>query len=146
MKRWAFLLLFVSANALAQVEIKDAWARATAPGAKVGAGYMTLRNASKEADRLVAASSPRAQRVEMHVHVKAGEIMKMREVKGFDIPPGGSFELKPGGAHLMFVSIGAPFKEGEKIPVTLRFRRTGEVKTELQVGRLTDAGPPHGKH
>jgi len=146
MKRWAFLLLFASANALAQVEIKDAWARATAPGAKVGAGYMTLRNASREADRLVSAASPRAQRVEMHVHLKEGEVMKMREVKGFDIPPGGGFELKPGGAHLMFVSIGAPFKEGEKIPVTLRFERAGEVKTEFHVGRLADAGPPHGKH
>jgi copper(I)-binding protein len=146
MKRWAFLLLFVSANALAQVEIEEAWARATAPGAKVGAGYMTLRNASKEADRLVAASSPRAQRVEMHVHLKEGEVMRMREVKGFDIPPHGGLELKPGGAHLMFVSIGAPFREGEKIPVTLRFQRAGEVKTEFLVGRLADAGPPHGKH
>ncbi len=58
MKRWAFLLIFMSANALAQVEIKDAWARATAPGAKVGVGYMTIRNASGEAARLVAASSP----------------------------------------------------------------------------------------
>ena len=146
MKYWACLFIFVSANAPAQVEIKDAWARATAPGAKVGAGYMTIRNASGEPDRLVAASSPRAQRVEMHVHVKAGEVMKMREVKGIDIPPRGGFELKPGGAHLMFVSIGAPFKEGEKIPVTLRFRRAGEVKTEFQVGRLADAAPPHGKH
>ena len=46
----------------------------------------------------------------------------------------------------MFVSIGAPFKEGEKIPVTLRFKRAGEVKTEFHVGRLADAGPPQGKH
>jgi copper(I)-binding protein len=146
MRHALFVLCVVATPVLGQVNVENAWARATVAGAKVGAGYMTIRNASGEADRLVAASSPRAQRVEMHVHMKEGEVMKMREVKGFDIPPRGGFELKPGGAHLMFVSIGAPFKEGEKIPVTLRFQRAGELKTEFQVGRLADAGPPHGKH
>src|SRR5712691_7820806 len=146
MRHALFVLCMVATPVLGQVSVENAWARATAPGAKVGVGYMTIRNASAEADRLISASSPRSQRVEMHVHVKAGEVMKMREVKGFDIPPRGSFELKPGGAHLMFVSIGAPFKEGEKIPVTLRFQRAGELKAEFQVGRLADAGPSHGKH
>ena len=146
MRHAVVVLCIVATPVLGQVNIENAWARATPPGTKVGAGYMTMRNASGEADRLLSAASPRAQRVEMHVHVKEGELMKMREVKGFDIPPRGSFELKPGSAHLMFVSIGAPFKEGEKIPVTLRFRRAGEVRTEFQVGRLADAGPPHGKH
>jgi len=82
----------------------------------------------------------------MHVTLKEGDVFRMREVKAYDIPARGSFELKPGGAHLMFVSIGAPFKEGEKIPVTLRFQRAGELKAEFQVGRLADAGPSHGKH
>ena len=39
----------------------------------------------------------------------------------------------------MFVNIKAPFKEGVKVPLTLRFERAGEVKTELPVGRLTEA-------
>ena len=146
MRHALFVLCMVATPVVGQVNIENAWARATAPGAKVGAGYMTIRNASGEADRMVSSSSPRAQRLEMHVHVKQDEVMRMREVKGFDIPPRGSFELKPGGAHLMFVSIGAPFKEGEKIPVTLRFQHAGELKTEFQVGRLADAAPPHGKH
>jgi len=104
MRHALFALCVVATPVLGQINVENAWARATGPGAKVGAGYMTIRNASAEA------------------------------------------ELKPGGAHLMFVSIGAPFKEGEKIPVTLRFQRAGELKTEFQVGRLADTGPPHGKH
>jgi copper(I)-binding protein len=139
--RWLFLLwVFITSPALAQIQIENGWARATAPGAKIAAGYMTIRNAAATPDKLVAASSPAAERVETHLTVKDGDIFRMREVKGYEIPARGSFELKPGGAHLMLVNIKAPFKEGDKIPLTLRFERAGEVKTELQVGRLTDAG------
>jgi copper(I)-binding protein len=135
-------LLFVSFEALAQVEIDKAWSRATAPGAKVAAGYMVIRNKAASADRLIGASSPAAARMETHVTMRDGDIMRMREVKGYDIPAGGSFELKPGGAHLMFVDIKQPFKEGERIRATLRFEKAGEVNMEFHVGRLT--GQRHG--
>ena len=138
------LLAFVASPALAQIKIENAWSRATPPGAKIAAGYLTIRNASKTADKLVAANSPAAEKVETHVTVKDGDIFRMREVKGYDIPAGGAFELKPGGAHLMLVNVRAPLKEGDKVPLTLRFERAGEVKTELNVGRLTDAG--HSGH
>ncbi len=137
------LLALVASPAIAQITVSDAWTRATAPGAKIAAGYMTLRNASKTPDKLVAASSPAAQKVETHVTVKDGDIYRMREVKGYDIPAGGTFELKPGGAHLMLVNVTAPLKEGDKVPLTLRFERAGEVKTELHVGRLTDTTHTH---
>ena len=140
MRAVLLLLAFIASPAMAQITIADAWTRATAPGAKIAAGYLTIRNIGKTADKLVSASSPAAQKVETHITVKDGEIFRMREVKGYDIPAGGSFELKPGGAHLMLVDVKAPLKEGEKVPLTLRFERAGEVKAELQVGRLTDTG------
>ena len=144
-----YLLLaaaLIASPAVAQIKIENAWARATAPGATIAAGYMTIRNAATTADRLVAASSPAAEKVEMHVTLKEGDVFRMREVKGYDISAGGSFELKPGGAHLMFVNIKAPFKEGAMVPLTLRFERSGEVKTELHVGRLTGGPPEHKMH
>ena len=140
MRALALLLAMAASPALAQVSVTDAWTRATAPGAKIAAGYMTIKNAAKAPDKLVSASSPAAERVETHVTVKDGDIFRMREVKGYDIPAGGSFELKPGGAHLMLVNVKAPLKEGDKVPLTLRFEKAGAVKVELQVGRLTDTG------
>ena len=139
------VLIFLSTAVTAQIEIEKPWSRATAPGAKLAAGYMMISNNSAAPDRLIDASSPLAGRVETHVTVKDGEILRMRQVKGYPIPARGSFELKPGGAHLMFVNLRSPFKQGEKIPVTLRFERAGEVKTEFHVGRL-GGGPPHSKH
>jgi len=143
MRATLLLLTLIASPALAQITIADAWSRATAPGAKIAAGYMTIRNASRTPDKLVSASSPAADKVQTHVTVKDGDIFRMREVKGYDIPAGGAFELKPGGAHLMLVNIKAPLKEGDKVPLTLRFERAGELKTELHVGRLTETGQ-HG--
>jgi len=143
MRATLLLLTLIASPALAQITIADAWSRATAPGAKIAAGYLTIKNAAKTPDKLVSASSPAADKVQTHVTVKDGDVFRMREVKGYDIPAGGSFELKPGGAHLMLVNIKAPLKEGDKVPLTLRFERAGELKTELHVGRLSETGQ-HG--
>jgi copper(I)-binding protein len=143
MRYLAILLALASAPGFAQVEVKEPWSRATPPGAKVGAGYLTILNKGAAPDRLVSASSPAAARVETHVTEKQGEVMRMREVKGYAIPAGGSFELKPGGAHLMLVDIKAPFKTGDKVPVVLRFEKAGEVKAELEV-RALGAMPSKG--
>jgi hypothetical protein len=144
-----YLLLaaaLISSPAVAQIKIDNAWARATAPGAKIAAGYMVIRNGGATADRLIGVSSPAAEKVETHVTVKDGDVFRMREVKGYDIPPKGSFELKPGGAHLMFVNIKAPFKEGQNVPASLKFERAGEVKIEFRVGRLGASSQDHKGH
>ena len=143
MRSLFLLAALVASPALAQIRIENGWARATPPGAKIAAGYMTIRNAAATPDKLVAASSPAAQSVQMHVTVKDGDIFRMREAKGYEIPARGGFELKPGGAHLMLVNIKAPFKDGAKVPLTLRFERAGEVRTELQVGRLDASAHQH---
>ena len=138
-------LSFLPATAWAQVDIESAWARATPPGAKIGAGYLIVRNRGDAPDRLVSASSPAAARVETHVTQRDGEIMRMREVKGYEIPANGRFELKPGGPHLMFVDVKKPFAEGDVVPVTLRFEKAGEKKVEFRVGRGAPGGA-HGRH
>ncbi len=145
MMKYVWLVLtLIAAPAWAQVEIENAWARATPPGAKTGGAYMVIHNKSSSPERLVGAESAAAARVETHVHIKEGEVMRMREVKGFDIPANGRFELKPGGPHLMFVDIRKPFKEGEKIPVTLKFEKAGAVPVEFNVGRMgASAHPMH---
>jgi hypothetical protein len=141
------LLMLFSTSVLAQVQIEKPWTRATAPGAQVAGGYMSVKNAGA-ADKLLSASSPVAARVELHVHTNDNGVMRMREVPGgYAIPAKGTFELKPGGAHLMFMDLKAPFKEGTKVPVTLKFEKAGEVKTEFEVGGMGAAmAPMQHKH
>ena len=146
MKRFLLLLLLASTPALAQIQVEKPWARATAPGAKVAGGYMLIRNAGAAGDRLVSASSAVAAKVELHVHINDNGVMRMREVRGYDVPAKGSFELKPGGAHLMFMEIQRPFKEGDKLPVKLKFEKAGEVSAEFLVGGLGQSATPAVQH
>ena len=135
--------MLVAGSAWSQVEVSDAWIRATAPGQKIAAGYMTIRNKSAQPERLVGGSSQAAAKVETHVSIKDGDIMRMREVKGYDIPPKGSFELKPNGSHLMLVDLKRPLKEGDKVPVVLKFEKSGEVKVDFEVRPLVSAHKEH---
>jgi len=142
--KYLLLLLALAATpAAAQIKVEEAWMRATPPGAKIAAGYLTIRNAGA-ADRLISVSSPAAERVETHITARDGDILRMREVKGYDVPAKGMLELKPGGSHLMFVNVKAPLKEGTSVPATLKFQRAGEVKLEFQVRPL--AGGEHHGH
>jgi copper(I)-binding protein len=126
-----------------EIQVRHPWSRATPPGAKVGVAYMEIRNSGSQPDRLVAISTKVAQRVEMHVTERAGEVMKMRQVKAFDIPARESYALRPGGSHLMLVDLAQPLKKGERFTMTLRFERAGEIPIELEV---QEAGSRHPWH
>jgi len=115
------------------IQVRHPWARATPPGAKVGAAYLEIRNTGKEPDRLIGAASPAAERVEVHVQVRDGDILKMREVAGLVAPARQRLSLRPGGPHLMIVGLGKPLVKGDRVPLTLRFERAGELQIELEV-------------
>lgn len=126
------------------IEIGHPWSRATPPGAKTGAGYFVLTNTGSVDDKLVSASSPAAEKVEVHeMSIKDG-IMNMRRVDELTIPAGGKASLSPGGYHLMLMGLKAPFKEGQMIPVMLTFEKGGPVEIQLQVDKMGATGPAHG--
>lgn len=130
-----------------QVEVVEPWARATAGTAKTAAAYMTLRNTGTGADRLVAVSSPVAGKVELHTHVKDGDVMRMRKVDAIGVGAHGTAKLVPGGLHVMFFDLKAPLKEGEKFPLTLKFEKAGEVSTQVIVRSASasnSGGPVEG--
>jgi hypothetical protein len=127
------------------IEVRQPWTRATTAGQSVGAGYLTLRNAGPRPDRLLGASSPAAERVELHSMAMEGDVMRMRAVDSLELPAGGSFELKPGGLHLMLLGLKRPLQPGQPVPLTLRFEKAGEVAVEVSVD--APAAPvQHGKH
>jgi copper(I)-binding protein len=61
-------------------------------------------------------------------------VMKMRPVEGgVEIKPGETVTLKPGGLHIMFVGLDRPLKQGEHVPATLDFAKSGKVKVDFAV-------------
>ena len=102
-------------------------------GGGTGAVYATVSNSGAEADALVAASSDAAQTVELHEVINEGGVMKMRPVPKIAVPAGGKIEMKPGGYHVMLLGLKRDLKPGEKVAVTLKFERGGDVQVEAPV-------------
>jgi copper(I)-binding protein len=135
----ALLLLGVS-PALAQgVEVRQPWARASA-GAN-GAAYMTLANPGGEPDRLLSVESPAAERVELHTHIRDGEVMRMRAIDDIPVPAGGEAKLAPGGMHVMLMGLKKPLREGDRLPLTLKFEHAGTKAVEAPVQGIGAPGP-----
>jgi periplasmic copper chaperone A len=129
---------------LGALQIGHPWARATAPTAPAGGGFLTITNTGTTPDRLVSAKSPTANMVQIHEMKMEGNVMRMRELeKGLEIPPGGTVTLAPGGFHLMMMGLKAPLKQGEKVPVTLTFEKAGSIDVELDVEAM---GATPGAH
>lgn len=127
-----------------ELVISAAWTRAAGANAN-GAGYLTIRNDGAAADRLLAASTAAARRVELHTMLRDGDVMRMRAVPSIELPPGQTVTLRPGGLHVMLLGLAAPLEAGGSLPLTLRFERAGEVEVRLAIGRAGAAGPPHGR-
>ncbi len=124
------------------ISVTQPWSRATAPRATIGAGFLTIRNNGAQADRLLSATSPRAERVEIHTMSMRNGVMRMRPLAhGVVIPAYRVTRLAPGGNHLMLMGLKEPFREGQRVPVTLRFAKAGAVKTQLVVGGAGSAAP-----
>jgi copper(I)-binding protein len=124
------------------IQVRHPWARATPPGATIGAGYLEIRNNGKTADRLTGAATPAAERVELHVTTRDGEVMRMRESQRLDVPARQRLALRHGGPHLMLVGLKKPLAKGDRVPLTLRFERAGELTIELEV-QAADSRKPH---
>jgi len=129
---------------LGALEIGQPWARATPPSAPAGGGFLKITNTGSTPDRLVSASSPAAELVQVHEMKMEGNVMRMREVdKGLEIPAGGSVTLAPGSYHLMMMGLKAPLKQGSPVPLTLVFEKAGKIDVELAVESIGAQAPQH---
>lgn len=141
------LVFGISAAASAAVEeiaISDAYARATPPGATVGAVYFKVRNNGTQDDRLLSADSPVGERTEVHTHTMENGVARMHEVEAVVIPAGESVLFQPGGFHIMLLDLKGQLMEGDNVPLTLKFERTGTVQLTVPVKKITALMPHHG--
>lgn len=117
----------------AELEVSGAFLRASPKVANAGAGFLTIKNPNAEADTLVGAEADVSRTVELHTHIKDGDVMRMRQVESIPVPAGGVAELKPGADHIMFIDLKKPLAEGQKVPVTLVFAKAGKKVVEMPV-------------
>lgn len=132
--------------ALGDLTIGHPKSRPTAATAMAGAGYMTIANTGAAPDRLVAAEAD-FPRVELHDIVMDGDVAKMQQMMGVELPAGETVTFAPGGMHVMFMGLnGDPFEIGEEIPVTLVFEKAGRIDVVFTVADMDAAATDHSGH
>jgi periplasmic copper chaperone A len=130
------------------LEIDHPWSRATPKGAKVGVGFLTIKNTGTAPDRLVSGTSAAAGKLEIHEMSMDNGVMKMRPVPaGIEIKPGETVELKPGSFHIMMMDLKEPIERGKPLKALLTFEKAGPVEVEFTVvapGASPAAAAPAG--
>ncbi len=127
------LAICASGHLYAQnVEVKNAWARASVPGQKASGAFMAL-TASADT-RLVSVASPVAGVAEVHEMKMDGDVMRMRPLGGgLALPAGKTVTLSPGGYHVMLMDLKAALPKDSTIPLTLVFKDAKGVESRLDL-------------
>lgn len=130
----------------AHVQADNAWARASVQGQQATGAFMQLT--AKEPLRLVGVETPAAETGEIHEMKMEGDVMRMRQIEGLNLPQGQAVALKPGGYHIMFQQLKAPLQDGSEVPVTLVFKdakgETSRLHLQVPVKRMAPAASNAG--
>jgi len=122
------------ASAPADLQVTDAWARATVAGQSSAAVYLTIANRGSGGDRLLGVATPIVKSATLHSSSSEGGVMRMRPLEdGIAIPAGVTVKLQPSGDHIMLTGLSAPLAKESSFPLSLDFERSGQRQVDVQV-------------
>lgn len=128
-----------------ELAITNLWIREAPPGADVLAGYLTITNHSPKAATLTTISSEAFGKIELHkTEVRQG-ISRMIRQDRITIAAGSTFELQPGGVHLMLKAPHQRLQAGDRVNLTFTFgdHNSIDVTAEVRKGDVSDSGHHH---
>ncbi len=126
--------------------VSDVWARATVPGASVGAVYFDLEVSNDDTLIGVAVPPEVAGQAEIHVSAPAeasGEMsdemgdmgaMQMQVMPdGLPLTGGTTVSFEPGGYHVMLPDLVEPLTIGDVFELTLDFATADDVTVTVEI-------------
>lgn len=128
------------------VDVSAPYARAVPEMMKNSAIFLSLTNTGTADQAIVAASSPAADVVELHTHVKDGDVMRMRKIDQIDIKAGETTVLEPGGLHIMLLGLTGPLSPGAEVDLEMRFSDGTTKNIVAPVKSVQGMQHGHGAH
>jgi hypothetical protein len=132
------------------LKINHPYATPSLSGSMTGAMYIrSIHNTGKQADQLISARTPVAERVELHQMQMDNNVMKMRAVPAIDLPAQAELRMMHGSAdgyHLMLINLKQPLKDGDRFSVWLQFKNSGEREVTVHVQTPKNSAPAHDHH
>ena len=125
---FAFIILLGNPVLAGDLMLGPLQFRATVEGLPSSGAYLSIKNNGEVADRLLDVTSDLAHKTELHEMKISNGVMKMRQViDGIEIPAGETVDLKPGGYHVMLMSLKAPLYANNTFKITLIFKSAGNI-------------------
>lgn len=115
-------------------------------GSRDGAAFLRgLRNAGQRADRLLGASTPVADAVELlHAEVGSDGRLQLRTVDAVELAPGAALRLRHDGPwRLRLRGLKTPLLNGDAFALTLRFEHAGEKAVVVTVQQPREPAREH---
>jgi len=116
-----------------QLHVSDAYVPQP-PLADMAAGYLTVRNTGRGADRLTSVTSAAASDITL---METGSDGAMRDVQDLPIPAGGRLRLRVGGDHLMLMGLKAKPVAGQRVSFELHFAKSAPLTVRVPVEPAT---------
>ena len=127
------LALFSLSHASSSLTIANPWIPETPPGARVMAGFMEIKNNSKENIDIIAVNSPAFKSVEMHLSKEANGVAKMLPQEKLSIPANGQLILKAGSYHLMLMKPLKQLQDGDHTQLSFNLSNGEVLKIDIPV-------------
>ena len=133
---------------LGDLVLDHPYATPSLAGVNNGAAYLRgIKNRGDRPDRLIAASSAVAARVELHHMTLDAGVMRMRAVSAIDLPANSVTTLRHSGAyHLMLINLTRPLHDGDHFDLTLNFAHAGSATVKVWVQAPFKAAEAAHKH
>ncbi|MGA7982254.1 MAG: copper chaperone PCu(A)C [Chromatiaceae bacterium] len=134
----AALLLACSPLTLAAgnaVSVSDAWVAEGAPDAKALNAYMTLHNASDGNVAVIGASTPAAERVELHRAALKSQVLGIERSHKLIIPAGLDVRLQSKGLHFSLVNPKRQLNAGDTVDIVLQLDNGDRLDVSAEVRR-----------
>jgi periplasmic copper chaperone A len=140
--------LLVAGVAAAEVKATEGWARATTPGARSAAAYITFTNTGVEQRKLLKIVSTVSDDVNiMRTSMTETGATRMWPMAMLAVEPGETLRMQPSGVHVMLNALKTPLVAGQKVPVTIKFDGgEPEFTLLLEVRPLVPASDEHAHH
>ena len=128
------------------LQVSDAYIRTMPPGRTTTAGFLAVTNNGGQACEITGFESPLSRRVEMHEHLHADGMMRMRPVIGnLTLPAGETLVFKPSGLHIMLFNIDSKIRVGDLTQLQMNTDQCGSTEFTATIRSLA-AKPMAGKH
>lgn len=127
------------------LHIAHPWSQELPPNAPNVAAYFVVHNSGTTDDTLLSVDSPISDNAQLHEHVHKDGLMKMQQVHSVEVPAGKDLVFAPGAYHVMLMQPKdrSLLTDGKRFPLTLHFKKAGDVTVEVAVQKQAPEGAAH---